>query len=708
LDGLSKERLASIDPDLFATENVKDVKNGVVTFNNGDTYNLMKNSKISADKPFVGTLGQGFAVSHLLDGFVWALGATAAIQTLGSVFGVDKDNLNTINKAVVGGIFAGQISYALLGEKVAGTTGQGFLTDTKLGSVFGETPGITSTTAVGIGLAVAAAIFVLTYEKQSEKREVINFQCLPFEPQLGGAKCEECNADPFRTCSQYRCKSLGQACELLNEGTGKELCAWIGRNDVNSPVIKPWEDALRPDDLKYTNDNTRPPSRGVKITTSGGGCLKAFTQLEFGITTDEPSQCKIDYEHTNKFDEMRFYVGGSNYYAYNHSDKFNLPSVQTIVTTGNEWNETNAGGSGTGNTSIKFAASGNANELGSLTFPYDGEYSYYIRCRDGNGNENVDEYAVSFCVDQSPDTTPPIIDSTSIKSGGFVRYNVDNVSVDVYTNEAAECKWSRTSKNYDDMENKLNCAGTYQVNAEQLYTCNAKLTGIKNNEDNKFYFRCKDNPGSPEGERNVMTQSYELILKGTEPLQIVDVSPNGTITSSTSTSTIDLGVETANGAEEGKSLCYFSTSNDNSSYVAFFESNNYIHKQSLDLTSGSYTYYLRCIDAGGNSVDNRTSFTVFVDKFAPKITRVYKEEALKIVTDEEAVCAYSLNSCNFNVKDGVQMIYSNINEQKNHYTEWEASKTYYIRCADKYGNEPDPNKCSLIVNAVQFTNSEEE
>ena len=41
--------------------------------------------------------------------------------------------------------------------------------------------------------------FVLLYKKESKK--LISFQCLPFEPPIGGSKCEECNKDPFRPCS---------------------------------------------------------------------------------------------------------------------------------------------------------------------------------------------------------------------------------------------------------------------------------------------------------------------------------------------------------------------------------------------------------------------------------------------------------------------------------------------------------------------------
>ena len=113
------------------------------------------------------------------------------------------------------------------------------------------------------GLVVAAVIFILTYSK--EKKKTVTFECLPWEPPLGGAKCEDCNLDPFRPCTEYRCKSLGQACELVNAGTGKEQCTWVSKFDVNSPKITPWIEALSPTSSKYIPDtNVRPPALGTK------------------------------------------------------------------------------------------------------------------------------------------------------------------------------------------------------------------------------------------------------------------------------------------------------------------------------------------------------------------------------------------------------------------------------------------------------------
>ena len=524
-----------------------------------------------------------------------------------------------------------------------------------------------------VGAVVAIAIFILMYS--SEKKKFVNFQCLPFEPALGGAKCEQCNKDPFRPCSEYRCRSLGQACELLNPDTPQAMCAWKSRNDVKSPKITPLDDALEPKGLKYVPDTAvRPPAIGTKIVTSNNGCLPAFTPLEFGIATDEPAQCKVDYNHTSSFEDMQYYFGDTNYYIYNHTQKMRLP------------------GPNTGNNSI------------APLLMNDGNFALYVRCQDANGNENVDEYSLSFCVEKGPDTTPPVIEGFSIPSGGFVSYNQDKAPIEIYTNEPSECKWSIDSKSYDDMENSMNCfTESYQVNADLQYTCMSNLTGIQNRADNKFYFRCKDQPDKPENERNVNVQSTELVLKGSQSLNIISTLPNETITGSTDVVKVDLEVETSNGAEEGKAACYFSSSGTRDSYIVMFETNSFKHKQTLSLENGTYAYFLRCIDAGGNAAESNSTFNVFIDKQAPKVTRVYKQDALKVVTDEDAQCVYSLKDCNYNFAEGLKMIYSNVDVRNNLYAEWKPSNTYYIKCKDLYENQPEPNKCSIIASAITLT-----
>ena len=619
--------------------------------------------------PAVGTGATSFFTAHLIEGVFWGGVLALGIKYIGPMLGLSEEASNAAALAAFGGIVAGKAAYGLFGTATPGVSSGGLL-----GSGLGPWG------ATGIGVLVAVAIFVLTYK--SEKKKLVNFQCLPYEPPLGGADCEKCNKDPFRPCSEYRCRALGQACQLLNPGTGQEKCAWVNPKDVNSPTIQPWIDVLKPFNLKYIPDNTiRPPNRGVKIVNEGGSCLRPYTPLEFGITTNEPSQCKVDYIMKNKLDEMEFFFGGSNYYLYNHTQKMKLPGPDNS------------------------SAGALAPELEN-----NGIFGLFVRCRDANGNENVDAFVFNFCVDPSPDTTPPIIEGTNIVNNGFIGKKTESVPIEVYVNEPAECKWSRISKPYEDMENTMGCATqTYQINANLNYACtgNLSITDKGKGSENKFYFRCKDQPNKPESERNVMVQSKELTLRGSDELNILGIEPNGTIMGNTTTVPVNLIVKTGNGAEEGKATCYFSATGKKDTYITMFETNNYIHKQSLDLVKGNYEYFFRCIDAAGNTDEDKTSFSVFVDEDMPKVTRAYRDtDALKIVTNENARCVYNLKDCNYEIKDamanGLSLLYSNPSIQNNHFAEWKENTVYHIKCEDFYGNKPVGTECSIIVKSVDL------
>ena len=604
--------------------------------------------------------GLGGTWGPLISGVAWGATVAGLVQLAAPALGADRSLTNALTYAVLGGSVAGG----------AITTALTKLAPTK----FVGGSGAATYGAIG-GIVIGAAIFVLTYK--SEKKKIVKFECLPWEAPIGGSKCEECNKDKFRPCSEYRCKALGQACQILNKGTKEEKCAWINPKDVTSPTITPWKDALKPTGLNYIPDTTiRPPALGVKVVRGTADCLKAFTPLEFGITTNEPAQCKIDFAHKTKMDDMEYQFGETNYHLYNHTQKLRLPGPETGTAT---------------NASL------------APVLRNDGTFNLYVRCKDANGNENVDEFSFNFCVDKGPDTTPPVIERTSIPSGSPVLFNITGFPIEVYVNEPAECKWSRQNKAYTDMENTMSCTTqTYQVNDALLYTCSGNLTGIKNREDNKFYFRCKDQPSKTESERNVNVQSYELILKGSQPLNIIKVAPNATITGSTDTIPVSLEIETDDGAEEGKAYCYFSPTGAKDSYLQLFETNSFKHKQLLDLITGNYIFYYRCIDAGGNAAESNTTFSVLVDKAAPKVTRVYREgtDALKIITDEDAECVYSLNSCNYEFKDGLKLLSSTT--KKNNFAEWKPGVSYYIKCRDIYGNEPNPNECSIVASASQL------
>ena len=592
----------------------------------------------------------------LIQGLFWGVALYAGIKMLGEMLGLGKGTTDALaNAALVGGIGGGAVKAAVLYFRPETTAASQV---NFLGGSF--TPG---QLGFGAGVVIAVVVFLVMYK--DTKTKVVSYQCLPWEPALGGAKCEECNKNSLQPCSEYRCKSLGQACELVNPGTSEEKCIWKSKNDVTSPTITPWEDALRPTGLRYVPLETRPNARGTRIVSANGDCLDAFTPLEFGITNNEPAQCKIDFRNGN-LSTMQFFFGGSNYFVTNHTQKMKLPS-------------------------------GNAD---GLTLQNDGTFDLYVKCQDANGNVNEDVYVIEYCVKKGPDTTPPVIVDTSITSGSPVRFGANAVPLEVYTQEPAQCKWSRTSKPYDDMENRFTCAtAPTQLNGDLSYTCAGNMTGVLDRAENQFYIRCQDYAN------NTMAQSYPFVLKGSQPLTILETSPNGTLYGATTTVPVTLGVKTDAGAEAGKASCYYSAPATLGEPIKFFATESFTHSQQVDVTAGFHQYSVLCIDAGGNTANRTVNFTMIIDQLAPRVTRVYREEALKVVTNEAAECTYSLTSCTFELDDGIKMQYTRPDVQNQHFVDWKSSLTYYVKCVDKYGNQPDPGECSVVVSPKQFVNA---
>ncbi|MEN7981904.1 MAG: hypothetical protein ABFQ65_00470 [Nanoarchaeota archaeon] len=515
-----------------------------------------------------------------------------------------------------------------------------------------------------IGFAVAVWYIINHYKDLEDKS--VTFECSVWEAPSGGSKCSECNNEIFG-CSEYQCKSLGKGCELLNPGSEEELCTWINRNDAEAPQIRPWEDALN-EDFVYTPDNAQsPPDRGViirPVENQGDeqGCISAYTPLKFGVSLDEPATCKIDTERKDNYEEMSFYFGSNSLARYNHSHTMILPSIGAI---------------------------GPVIKEGT-------NMSLFVRCEDANGNSNTGEFIFKFCVEEGEDFTAPLIVDTSIPNNAPVAYNISNTSLTAYINEPADCKWDFIDKGYNLMENDFDCSSNFEVrNAQTVYPCSTTLTGLKDREENNYYFRCNDTSG------NTNKESTKLTLIGTQPLYIDFAEPNGTtVKDATSPVQVLFEIETSSGAEDGKAFCSYKPLGT-LSYVQFLYNPvemTYQHTQELNLADGNYAYSIMCVDAGGNAVFEDITFDVETDIGSPVVIRAYKEDGyLKLITDESGMCVYNTQEdigCRYEFEDGIEL--QTVDEDE-HFIEWDSQETFYVKCKDEFGNPPLPSDCSIIA-----------
>ncbi|MCA9487985.1 MAG: hypothetical protein KC516_03420 [Nanoarchaeota archaeon] len=595
-------------------------------------------------------------------------------------FGASGRNVNAMSNFALYAFSAGALAGSILGPGAGSLLGTAIL-------------GAGAATGIGAGIALLAMLTYTALSYQTYSQTTFTYISSIWQPVEGGAECEVCNNLEYG-CSEYQCRSFGEACELSEFGTKDQSCIWKNPNDRIPPEISALNSVLK-SGYNYIPITSNAPTGdvGVKIVypQNQDGCIPPFTDITLGINTSEPAECKIDLERSLPYEEMLSYMQGSGN-VYNHT--LLLPSSAT--------------------------ASNEALENASWNFDPSREYNFYIKCEDSNGNSNKIDFVMQFCVDDGPDTRAPVIEGTSPIHPSYITYGTSNATVEVYTDEPAECKWDFLDLNYDEMTYNFTdfCSTSlqnYMYPNSYQYGCRTNFTGIHDGQDNRYYIRCKDQPWwqpGDEGGRNANSESTPLTLVGTFPLQIDEVTINGeengsTIKDSTEVIQIDLAVMTSAGADEGNARCQYSIDNGTTFYDFYNGGSfdyNYINTQSLWLVEDFYFIPIKCYDQGGNVVESSMAFQVKTDNDAPEISRVYYEEgSLKLITNEPAECVYSTDfnsGCNYDFEDGSSLMTVN---DVNHFVDWTTDEDLYIKCRDMYGNMPLPQAtCSIIARGSEF------
>ncbi|MBU4502494.1 MAG: hypothetical protein KKA79_07895 [Nanoarchaeota archaeon] len=470
------------------------------------------------------------------------------------------------------------------------------------------------------------------------KEETYTMACAPWVAQEGGSDCTKCNEDTEKPCSLYRCKSLGQSCYLVNQGTSDEECIDLNPNDVNSPIIEPWEDAI-PTDYTIT-ETTEEGNKGYKINEKIG----PYDAIVLGITTNEPAQCKFTSTISTDFDEMVSYFGDAQY-VYEHQINFVIPQELTTKEALRKTGEV---------------------------------YDLYIRCKDAAGNKNERDYFIRFTLKPEPDMTPPVIEVTSIDNGAYAQADVTETDFSIYVNERAECNYDTIDKDYELMEHDFDCASSsLSVSSvlAGLYECETELS-LENLTEYTWYIRCKDTSD------NVNKESFKFELNPTEPLEIISIGPTGTFYEAD----VTLKAVTSDGAENGYATCAYSDEETSfSNMIEFLTTGETLHEQLLTPGIGEFTYYVKCMDIAGNIASDNTTFTLDVDMEGPKIVFIYitGSNYLHMEMDEPSTCEYANSTFVFGEGKAMTGIETTIHELA--ITEPE----YHIVCEDIYFNQAD-------------------
>ncbi len=532
------------------------------------------------------------------------------------------------------------------------------------------------------GVALASQIFAavtivvtvylivqLTLEllKKNDVTEVSTV-CKQWQAPRGSESCEKCQLPmssggllpdkdgkviPGYECTKYMCESLGTGCKFVDDSAEGAVCVPISEEDQKSPIIKP----------DYTSLSVSCSSGNCNINENGiygyeiNGEISEYTKIVFGIKT------------VNEFGDPLL----SNCY-YNDLFDVENPSYPYELTAGD-------------------SAYSHKLELFNLK---DGEeYNYHIMCENAvSGVESIVDYVIKFKIHQGPDLTPPVIEAFKPVNNGYVASTASQNNIEISVNElvdlkssGAGCKWSTENVNFDQMENWMVCP-TPSSN-ENMQKCIDTLPNI-NVGQNIYYLSCKDNAGNVNTPvQYTITRTNELKIDSINTISDKCSVDNTGLTRCFSNS-VDLEVKTSEGAESGKSICYYSNICDSERCMQdkFFNSDSSLHSQpGLVLYGGLNKFYVRCTDAANNIATGSIEVYSDVDNYAPILTKIvndktYNKLKIKVYDSSEVTCKYSDVYFSFDE--------AGISEMEKIGDEFYAPiglDTYYIRCRDSYNNE---------------------
>jgi len=118
-----------------------------------------------------------------------------------------------------------------------------------------------------------------------------------------------------------------------------------------------------------------------------------------------------------------------------------------------------------------------------------GEYTYYIRCIDEQGNKNTDDFEISFKVKEEEDITPPIR-TNAYPTGDVFLASTTQVTIGISTDEPASCR-------YNTEQGKAYGSGRGLAHYDESKRYHiARITGLSPGNSYQYFVRCKDLKGN--------------------------------------------------------------------------------------------------------------------------------------------------------------------------------------------------------------------
>jgi len=543
-------------------------------------------------------------------------------------------------------------------------------------------------------IAIAAIIYAVFTKGVDHEYYVTEFKCEAWQPPLVG-KCEECNND-VRSCTEFKCRSIGNNCHYFVENGEPGYCATL--DDVWSATIEPWKEIIT-----SGNDYSNISSFGFRIENrkNEGKGVNAWEPVTFGIVTDKEAVCRIDINHSLGFESMRYQMASEVDYSTGKIDGRHHKIVLSPHATLGEFNE----------------------DMKTTIPMEEGENEYFIICQNYAGLTNDAPFVVQVKQTEGPDLTPPLITKYSPDNNAYLANNATGLNLYIYLNEPSECRYSFESynMNWGSQNNSDVISMTQETETPEIIITAYENTKVQTTNENSFafscitganmgfygewmcaaflenytsdkkiYIECKDQPDLIEVgplKRNVVRKEYSAQVCQTG-LYITSVEPQGKVEKNAN-DPVTLSVKTEGCINGGDASCSFRLPYYGDTYSLMLTTGNKTHIQPFtSLGEGTRDVDVMCEDSAGNIATTHTNFTVFIDDNAPEITRAYIDsDRLVINTDEDSECLFVTNEslgCDF----GFEKATNKYGTAHTLPIDEKSKKKYFIKCKDTKGNGP--------------------
>lgn len=482
-------------------------------------------------------------------------------------------------------------------------------------------------------------------------------KCKAEETYTDNSKCLQCGPGEGQWfCTKARCDILGGKnghCRYVPiDGVVSGSCLPVDSSDTGTPYVK----EINANFLDINGENKLQKQAQGKSLRVSEKLSWEVTTLDLSIETNEKSDCRYTRDTNKSYDNSRSF------------DDEGFPITHT--------------------TQINFS---DTDKVSGATL--------YFKCRDINGNEIAredDQNFLTITFDKRPDSFPPIIQKVDPQNS-FLPDTIKSVVLSLVVfdeSDVQECKYSKTTPNYEEMESifdrgdRITCQDTNnkdcrlfsrEIDLKDLDANVINLAGFDNNVTSfRLSIKCKDTSG------NIMYQEQNWSLFVVPGFDLEIGSPKDgeetynrilTINATTSVST------RCNYTLDGKEY-----------FLGDFDL-EHIKEHPKILNEGDHTLKVTCRDVASNRVDKIVNFKVLIDTRPPDITRIFKESSkLCITLDEGGVTCRYENRDIFPTGwvDGIPMIDSK--RPNSLCAALDEDKIYYIMCKDSWDN----NKTATI------------